>query len=259
MHWLKRWFGFAKAKPIRAVVPGGVRVYAVGDIHGRFDLLEQIVDMIRQDRADAPCDTAVGVFLGDYVDRGPRSRDVVDWLSTGIDVFEKTICLKGNHEVVLEDVLAGDVDILHWRQLGGFQTLVSYGVHTPSSSFEEDIELLLARLRAEFPDRHRAFLASLPYHHEIGDYFFVHAGVRPGVALARQLKEDLTWIREPFLRYQGPFEKLIVHGHTPQKSPEFRNNRINIDTQAFASGVLTCLVLSGGERRLLQTGRRVLG
>lgn len=225
------------------------RIYAIGDIHGRLDLLERAIDAIHRD-VDEHGPAALTVTLGDYVDRGPDSRGVIDRL---IDNPFPTsyIALKGNHETLLADFLADPATGAFWRQQGGGQTLQSYGIRIgglTGSSFEA----ARRQLEAALPASHVQFLGSLPISLSHGRYFFCHAGVRPGVPLDRQSEEDLLWIRDDFLSSTKPFGKIVVHGHTPVPEPEVLPNRISIDTGAFMTGRLTCVVLEGDRPRFLQ-------
>ncbi|MDH3232045.1 MAG: serine/threonine protein phosphatase [Alphaproteobacteria bacterium] len=238
-------------------VPEGTRVYAVGDVHGRADLLAKLRKKIAKDAKRAPkkagIERKVVVYLGDYVDRGPDSFGVVEMLlNEPLDGFEE-IYLKGNHEDYLTKFLVGDGDGLGWLFNGAENTLASYGVE-PGNWMDFDPEKLRA-LRAELfeaiPQRHRDFYSGLALHHAEGDYLFVHAGVRPGVPLAAQDDEDLMWIREDFLDSAADHNARVVHGHTISWTPEIRPNRIGIDTGAFVSGVLTALVVEGAETRVI--------
>jgi serine/threonine protein phosphatase 1 len=233
-----------------AAIPQGLRVYAIGDVHGRADCLSQLLDMIEADRLASSAAASKIVMLGDYTDRGPRSREVIDMLAGRVN-DEDFICLKGNHDEWFLSFLTNPDEgdgFLHW---GGIQTLESYGVDL-SGSIRSNAELAreLSRL---IPPEHRRFLSHLRLFHEEGDYFFCHAGVRPGVALQFQDPHDLMWIRGEFHAHKGDFGKVIVHGHTPQSAVDFQKNRINIDTRAFDTGVLTALVLEGTSQRLIQT------
>lgn len=231
-------------------VPDGTLVYAVGDIHGRADLLRQIHEKIAKDASVAKCERKVVVYVGDYVDRGPGSKDVVDiLLNEPLEGFERHH-LKGNHEEFLldflEDIEAGPA----WLFNGGVATLASYGVEV-GQPFEYSLNAmteLQARFRAALPDEHLEFYRNLETSHSEGDYHFVHAGIRPGVPLDRQNEDDLLWIRDEFLTSKADHGKIVVHGHTITWEPEQRFNRIGIDTGAFHSGVLTCLVLEGAEQ-----------
>jgi serine/threonine protein phosphatase 1 len=224
------------------MVMEGVRVYAVGDIHGRADLLEGLLSRI--DAHAATCTgKAVRVFLGDYIDRGPNSREVLDLLIARRTSDSTTVFLKGNHEACLLEFLQNPSMLNEWRSCGGLETLVSYGLR-PSIKPAEQEQLELAReLEVALPKSHREFLGSLALSFTCGEFFFVHAGVKPGLPLGMQTENDLLWIRDEFLMHEGPFGKTIVHGHTPVAEPDFRANRINIDTGAYATGRLTCVAI----------------
>ena len=247
----KRAFQRAARRP---APPPGMRIYVVGDIHGRDDLLEEIAKAIRSDLASAPSERLT-ILLGDYVDRGPGSAKVVGRLADG-DFPTPILALRGNHEQMLLQFLEDPSKLDAWRRYGGLETLYSYGVDVSESMRGQGFETACEALLAAMPEAHRRFLETTEPYAAFGDYFFCHAGVRPGVPLDRQRPEDLMWIRERFLRFQGSFGKVVVHGHTPVAAPDFHGNRINIDTGAFATSVLTCLVLEGAERRLLTVGRR---
>lgn len=250
LNWLK---SFRKNQPLPAV-PAGQCVYAVGDVHGRLDLLDELLSRIQSDFSTYPGFTGTLVFLGDYVDRGPDSRGVLERLRSltlpGFDV----VCLAGNHEemmgLFLEDADAG----ADWLRAGGVQTLRSYGipVHVDSEPTELRDRLLDVMDRSE-----RDFLRSLGSWYDAGDYMFAHAGIRPGRVYNQQEDADLMWIREPFLSSRRDHGKVVVHGHSINYEPEFfpnvdRPRRIGIDTGAFRHGVLTCLALVGTEHRLIQ-------
>ncbi|HEY0836943.1 MAG TPA: metallophosphoesterase family protein [Azospirillum sp.] len=257
-------FGFARAGRTRhgstgapARVPDRHLVYAIGDIHGRADLLDQTLERIAADAARLPDHARYVVYLGDYVDRGPDSARVIERLLAGPPPGFGAIHLKGNHEVALLDFL-NDVRIgPTWfaEGIGGGATLASYGVLPPADPADPDhLTAAQAQFRAALPPAHRAFLTKdLRTHVTIGDYLFVHAGIRPGVPLAEQREEDLLWIRREFLNSTADHGKVVVHGHTIAPEPEVRANRIGIDTGAYATGRLTCLVLEGAERRFLGT------
>ncbi|MGY3488191.1 serine/threonine protein phosphatase 1 [Bradyrhizobium sp. USDA 4011] len=228
-----------------------VRVYVVGDIHGRSDLLDRIADLIRQDLAERPVAEALTVTLGDYVDRGPDSRGVLDRLAR--NVFPTPyIPLKGNHEELLQLFLMDPEIGADWRRWGGLETIQSYGVGVGTLMVGKEIERVSYAFRAAFPDEHSAFLASLKLSISVGKYFLCHAGVRPGIPLEWQRPTDLLWIRDEFLNSKADFGRIVIHGHNPVTQPEIRPNRINIDTGAFASGRLSCLVLERDARRCLQ-------
>ncbi|GAB0057042.1 hypothetical protein SIID45300_01362 [Candidatus Magnetaquicoccaceae bacterium FCR-1] len=241
--------------PYTPSLPEGMRVYAIGDIHGRADLLRQLHGMIRADWADLPGSVRrVVIYLGDYVDRGEDSKGVIDILLDEPLTGCETIYLKGNHEAEMEDFLVNPVGGHGWPQYGGMAMALSYQVRVPGRiSADERMRELRDRLLEAMPATHQAFFTGLRFRHEIGDYFFCHAGVRPGVPLNRQTPPDLLWIRDPFLFYPGRFEKMIVHGHTVMATPMTTSNRISIDTGAYHSGHLTCLVLEGESQRFLMT------
>jgi serine/threonine protein phosphatase 1 len=237
-------------------LPDGLRIYAIGDIHGRFDLLQALYASIRSELAEGRPPQSVEIFLGDYVDRGPQSRDVLDWLIGSPPVTGRRICLLGNHEDMLLNVLADPGAMPNWLSNGASETLLSYDVNTPVSTAPVALANARAAFLRAFPEPHRAFVESLPRSVSCGSYFFAHAGVRPGRALEDQDPQDLVWIREPFLLSNADFGKVVVHGHTPVEFPELRPNRIGIDTGAVFSGRLTCLVLEGSEQRFRQTAPR---
>jgi serine/threonine protein phosphatase 1 len=218
----------------------GVRVYAVGDVHGRADLLDAMLWRIDADRAAEPRDRNIEVFVGDYVDRGPSSRTVLDRLAQRAQTHG-TVLLRGNHEHLLLEFLSNPIILAEWQRLGGLQTLLSYGLKPPiNASAAQQIELA-DQLRGALPASHQSLLRNMPRSFTCGDFFFVHAGLRPGVPIAEQNDEDLLWIRDDFLLCAAPFDKFVVHGHTPVVEPDLRSNRINIDTGAYATGRLSCI------------------
>lgn len=234
-------------------IPAGRRVYAVGDVHGRHDLFDQLAVLIEADIRGSRGEDfeAETIFLGDYIDRGIESRLVVERLASG-DFPTAVRCVAGNHEMMMLSFLgaadAGEV----WLLNGGLETLFSYGVEAQRMPSSTRLESARAALIAALPAHHLHFLRTLEVGIEIGDYFFCHAGVRPGVPLAQQTLDDLIWIREPFLSSDEPFGKRIVHGHTPVMEPEVRANRINLDTGAYLTNRLTCAVLEDDSVRILQ-------
>jgi serine/threonine protein phosphatase 1 len=231
-----------RKEKLRPRVPEGVRIYAIGDIHGRADLLDRMLNCIDADLASNPVRLGIEVYLGDYIDRGPASREVVDRLVARKRTF-RAVFLKGNHEGYLTRFLANPAILVDWQSYGGLETLMSYGI-TPSINANAATRAQLAvALDEALPESHRRFIGNLKPSFTCGDYFFVHAGVRPGVPLAKQREEDLLWIRQDFLLHEEDFGKIVVHGHTPVPQPDVRPNRINIDTGAFATGQLTCLIL----------------
>ena len=231
-----------------ASVPPGERIYAVGDIHGRLDLLDRMLGMIANDEAARPRANTSIIFLGDYIDRGPDSRGVIERLIRGIPAGIQGHFLRGNHEAIMLHCLQGPELFANWAVNGGLATLRSYGLDT---SLPADGGDLLRQLRETLPETHAEFLRGLKVTMERGDYFFVHAGVRPGVPLASQAEEDCLFIRDKFLNHTGSFGKIVVHGHTPVAEPEVLANRIGIDTGSFFSGRLTALRLEGTSRAFL--------
>jgi serine/threonine protein phosphatase 1 len=234
-------------------VPDGTRVYSIGDIHGRDDLLGELAGRVEADMAPRSFDHAVTVFLGDYVDRGHGSRRVVERLVRG-EWPTPMIALAGNHEDLLMSFLEDEGVLEAWRSLGGLETLHSYGVDIGPAMAGRDFKAVQAAFVARFPEPHRRFIETLKGSAAIGDYFFCHAGMRPGVPLDQQDRNDLLTIRYPFLSSDAEHGKVVVHGHTPSIEPEVRPNRIGIDTAAYATGRLTCLVLEKDQRRFLQAG-----
>lgn len=223
-------------------IPNGMRIYAIGDIHGRVDLLNAVFERIDATLKDFPIKQSVHVMLGDYIDRGPNSREVIDALIARRKQHSM-VCLKGNHESYAIQLLSDPSVLTEWMQFGGAGTLLSYEVKPPTRSDPQLPENVANAFSKALPASHRRFLEGLGLSFTCGDYFFTHAGVRPGVPLGQQREHDLLWIREDFLLHEEDFGKIIVHGHTPAREPDVRPNRINIDTGAYATGRLTCLVL----------------
>jgi serine/threonine protein phosphatase 1 len=227
-------------------LPVGTRIYAVGDVHGCADLLSKVFERIDADLKSRPAPKPIQVFLGDYIDRGAKSREVIDLLLKRQE-RNALVLLKGNHEDYALRFLDDPTILSAWKNIGGLTTVSSYGVkparfHDPKSQHE-----IAAAFRRSMPDSHRRFLQSLALSFTCGDFFFVHAGVRPGIPLHKQSQTDLLWIRDDFLSHEGSFEKVVVHGHTPSREPAVLSNRINIDTGAYATGRLTCLVLEADQ------------
>ncbi|MZR29689.1 metallophosphoesterase family protein [Sneathiella litorea] len=235
-----------------ATLPEGQRAYVIGDIHGRKDLLSSLLDKIARDRAaKEKADTHL-IFLGDYVDRGPDSAGVINMLLALDQSDMNVITLKGNHEAAMRSFLQDPVKGKRWLYYGGDATLRSYGVDFALRDITEDKIVQAGRkLRKNLPDSHLKFICSLKSSHMIGDYFFVHAGIEPGKSIDNQKEHDLLWIRDAFLEHEGLYEKVIVHGHSIIPEPELKDNRIGIDTGAFYSNLLTCLVLEGGTKEIL--------
>lgn len=241
-----------KKKPVYQV-PEGVRVYAIGDIHGCADLLKQLHESIVKDADSAENENKV-VYLGDYLDRGPYVRQAIDEAISGLPDTFTTEYLSGNHETLFLSFLK-DADVLGvWLDLGGHSTLLNYGVHPPGPGFspEQAEEIRLALLGA-VPPKHMAFFKKLKPYVQIGDFFFAHAGIRPGIHLNKQAEEDLFWIRAEFLESRAEHGAKIVHGHTIASRVQDWPNRLGVDTGAYATGVLTCAVLEKDQIRFLST------
>lgn len=238
------------APPART--PEGTVIHAIGDIHGRDDLLAALLEGVRRDAGQRPARRRLLIFLGDYISRGTGSRAVVERvMATAWPGFE-LVALKGNHEDLLLRFLDGDLAAgTLWLDYGGAQALQAYGV-APRGD-EGGMEQLRRELAAALPARHLEFLRRLRLDHREGDYYFVHAGIRPGVPLERQSDEDRLWIRGEFTDSPADHGVVVVHGHCIAALPQVRHNRIGIDTGAYASGHLTCAVLDGDERFFLQT------
>jgi serine/threonine protein phosphatase 1 len=234
-----------------ARIPPGVTVTAVGDVHGHLDLMEPYLDEAARRAAEQPERRHIVIMLGDLVDRGPDSSAVVERLVRGVEGCE-LVTLKGNHEDAMLAFLAGEPGGRAWLDFGGVTTLWSYGVDTPLGRIGPDeLDMMRHGLIEHLPASHLDFLQRLAMSFVIGDYVFVHAGLRPGVPLERQSNQDLVWIREDFLRSTQRFEKKVVHGHTPVARPEFRQNRINLDTGAYATGRLTAALFEDETVRVL--------
>jgi len=232
-------------------VPEGTRIYVVGDIHGEIDLLEEMHEKMLADANAQPAAQILQIFLGDYIDRGPDAKGVVDWLISSPPTGWRRICLKGNHETMVHDFLEDSQTLKRWQQLGASPTLRSYDVRLSDSQEKVSADALQTEFAQKLSHEHRKFYSNLPLFFEIGSYFFVHAGIRPDCDLQEQEERDLLWIRDEFLHSKLNFGKIIVHGHTPVNKPKIRPNRINIDTGAYMSGKLTCLVLENDEQRFL--------
>lgn len=222
--------------PAPATLPAGRRVYAIGDIHGCAEQLAHLHAMIRADLAERPTESVALVHIGDYVDRGPDTAGVIAHLVAGPPVPGATVVnLLGNHEHTMIEALSGDrAAATDWLFAGGRSSLESYGVD-PDSPRET--------WAAAVPDSHQAFLRGLTLMHREGGYAFVHGGVRPGVPLDQQARDDLLRLRAAFLYSERDFGAVVVHGHTPVKAPVVKHNRIAIDTGAVFGGPLTCVVL----------------
>jgi Calcineurin-like phosphoesterase len=231
--------------------PDGRTIYVIGDIHGRLDLLKNVHGMIDDDRRDFGDSQAVEIYLGDYIDRGPHSADVLSALvDRSRDVY--TVFLRGNHEQFMLDFLEGEDCLSEWKPVGALPTLLSYGLPPKLLSGEVSEQHIRGALMDNLPAEHIDFLAETGSYCAVEAYLMVHAGIRPGVKLEDQQAADLFGIRHDFLEFEGDLGRVVVHGHTPVIEPDFRPNRINIDTGAFATNRLTCL-------RIGEDGPIVLG
>jgi serine/threonine protein phosphatase 1 len=234
--------GIGPGRPYPWAIPEGTRIFAIGDVHGRADLLLSKLEAIYDVERARPVERSEVVILGDLIDRGPNSAGCLDLISA-LAEHRPVVALLGNHEIVARTFLADESVYAEWLAIGGAATLASYGVPAARrGTTPADVQLALLE---RMPERHRALLDGLRPSFTCGDYVFVHAGLRPGVPLAAQSLRDLTTIRGEFLEADAPFEHCVVHGHTPVRYPEVRPFRINIDTGAYATGRLTCLVLEG--------------
>jgi serine/threonine protein phosphatase 1 len=246
------------SKWTNAHAPEGVCLYAIGDIHGRDDLLGKLLAAIEHDRRGHAAADARLIFLGDYVDRGPTSKEVIERLSAGVPQGFAPYFLKGNHEDLLLSFLEDPAAGLNWLHNGGDATLFSYGVPREAilRGFWAGPQGLLDAAKmfdSLLPEEHRRFFQALATSYRAGDYYFVHAGIRPGVPLDAQVEDDMLWIRDEFLTWSGNFDAVIVHGHTPVRAPEDLPNRIGIDTYAFHTGTLTAVGLEGERRWFIST------
>lgn len=251
---LKRFFGrSASPTMVEHSIPAGQRVYAIGDIHGRMDLLEDLLGLIdKDDNARGASDTQL-IFLGDLIDRGPQSRRVVDRVMSLVAGSNKVHCLGGNHEDLLLRTIKGDAQsagIFH--RAGGRETLISYGVDEVAYD-DADLAGACELAAAHVPASHVKFLSGLRDWVRVGDYAFVHAGMKPGKPLSEQRRSDMRWIRHEFTRSEEDFGAMIIHGHTITEEVDEQSNRIGIDTGAYATGRLTAIGLQGTERWFLQT------
>jgi serine/threonine protein phosphatase 1 len=245
---------FPRPQDFPAGAPG-YRAYAIGDIHGRLDLLEDLLAKIHAELQHRPAPKCLLVFVGDLIDRGPSSCQVIERLRTYGRPGIQPIFLLGNHEEVLLRILRGEPQLASfakWRRFGGSECLQSYGVDLNELAHLTESEAL-AVVRSAIPRNHVEFLESFVDSCRFGDFLFVHAGIRPGIQLEQQTQADIRWIREPFLFDDTDHGFVVVHGHTICESVEERPNRIGIDTGAYRTGVLTALAVEGTDRWLLDT------
>jgi serine/threonine protein phosphatase 1 len=249
---LKKILCSKKSEPLPPDLPKNHRVYCIGDIHGRLDLLLAVHQKIAIDAAHFN-GIKILVYLGDYIDRGDQSRQVIDCLlENNFPDFQKVFLL-GNHEqVLLQFLLSKDASIAHdWFRFGGLSTLASYGVNVRGIPTAKDLARLHTEFAEKLPPTHLDFYQRLALKYEIGDYFFVHAGIKPKIKLHLQREEDMLWIREEFINSTLFHDKVIVHGHTVSAEPEHLPNRIGLDTGAYSSGKLTCAVFENGDCKFL--------
>lgn len=253
-HLKQRFFTRESAMPEAPrdfSVPEGVRVYAVGDIHGRVKLTAKMLDTIAADAAQHPDKQIIEVFLGDYIDRGMHSREVVELLCAPPAPRHARICLMGNHEVTLLRFLNEPTSLREWGSYGGYATLTSYGLGIPASMTPAALGAVRDQFAKNLPPTHRAFYENLKLSHVVGDYLFVHAGILPKVKLENQSRESLLWIRDAFLKHPNYFDYYVVHGHTPIAAPELLHHRANLDVSAAPTSSLCCLVVDGSTRKTI--------
>jgi len=236
----------------------GHRAYVVGDIHGRLDLLEDLLAKIHAELEHRPAASTLLVFVGDLIDRGPSSAQVIERLRTYNHAGIQPIFLLGNHEEILLRILDGESSLItKWQLFGGSECLQSYGLN-PAELARLGEDDVLEIIRAAIPREHVEFLEGFVDSYRFGDYLFVHAGIRPGIELDEQSQFDLRWIREPFLLDESDHGVVVVHGHTISNKVEERPNRIGIDTGAYRTDVLTALAIEGDERWLVDTRRAAI-
>lgn len=237
-----------------SAIPDGQRIYAIGDVHGRLDLLEQLMDCIlADDRSREPADTQI-IFLGDLIDRGPDSAGVLDYVRKLSNSGLRIRCLAGNHEEVLLSAIEepSKENARFFYRIGGRETLISYGMSAHELE-QIEWESLSDAIPALLPEAHVEFLQDMEDMIVVGDYAFVHAGINPALPLEKQQIKHLRWIREGFVDHDEAMEKIIVYGHTIAPDVVRGPSRIGIDTGAYKSGKLTALVLEGNEQRFLDT------
>jgi len=236
--------------------PDGYRAYAVGDVHGRLDLLDRLLSKIETDIASRRRRENFIVFLGDLIDRGPDSAAVVERLRTYSPGNATIIFLTGNHEEVMLRILAGETGglLANWLRFGGAECLASYGLDPARLSLKDETAALKT-IGATIPKAHAEFLAGFADTFRFGDFLFVHAGIRPGLEIAEQTRSDLRWIRGPFLEHTEDHGFVVVHGHTISSTVDERPNRIGLDTGAYRTGVLTAMIVEGSKRWFLDTSQ----
>lgn len=247
MGFFKRLFGGEPTK--KSEIPAGAWLAAIGDIHGQLDQLTALLRLLEARAAQSRATRKIIVFVGDYIDRGLKSKQVVERLTQGFPGFEVHF-LRGNHDETLLQFLDDPSVAEAWKNYGGLETLGSYGVARTRTGDWRDSQ---AELREKLPDAHLAFFRNLEMSFVFGDYLFVHAGLRPGIPLDAQSPHDLMWIRDDFLNSRSDFGQIVVHGHTPKPTPDVQSNRIGIDTGAYMTHVLTAIVLEGNTREFVSS------
>ena len=246
-------FNFIARRAAGPIGARGYRAYVIGDVHGRLDLLDELLARVHRDMKRRHRTKALLVFVGDLIDRGPQSAQVIERLRTYRRQGVRPVFILGNHEEVLLRILAGEASLISkWRWFGGAECLKSYGVEAERFAGLDE-KGALALVRETIPAEHVSFLESFVDSCRFGDYLFVHAGIRPGVEVDQQSQTDLRWIREPFLFDETDHGFLVVHGHTIRPEVEEMPNRIGIDTGAYKSGVLTALAIEGPDRWYVDT------
>ncbi|MCF6198685.1 MAG: serine/threonine protein phosphatase [Hyphomicrobiaceae bacterium] len=240
-----------------ANIPPNTRIYAIGDIHGCADHLETLLDQItKNDRLLDKVKNKKLVFLGDYIDRGPASKKVLDTLLHDLPKDYEAIFLKGNHELMLIEALENSQAAEFWLRNGGRETISSYNVELTTHRKPNASAKLIKAFKKRLPAQHLKFFKELQLSFQFGDYFFVHAGIHPDRPLDKQQEQDMLWIRDRFLFSEKNFGKIIIHGHTPSKDVDEADNQIGIDTAAVYGGCLTALMLENGKRQYLHSKSR---
>jgi serine/threonine protein phosphatase 1 len=255
LNWLLK--PFKSIRVVKPFLPDNTRVYCIGDIHGRDDLLAELLTKIELDYRFFKGQIII-IFLGDFIDRGDCSKQVIDRILSHEKPSVKYIYLRGNHEQTLLECLQTPNLIPSWLSFGGQATLASYQVtidHILTNS--EEFALIQQQFKNNLPREHYEFFIKTRLCYSLGGYFFVHAGIYPKRDLEEQYSEDMLWIREKFTACKKNYAKIIVHGHTITSTPQLLKNRIGIDTGAYMSGILTCLVLEADQQRFLQTNGRL--
>jgi serine/threonine protein phosphatase 1 len=251
---------FSRAPQAPAAFPEGRVGFAIGDIHGRSDLLSKLLTVLEERAEGVPFSDPppIAVFMGDYVDRGPDSRGVIDIILSGRPYGYERRFLRGNHEQSMMAFIEAPLEYRAWLLQGGAETLISYGVQPPAplNATEDDWIAAAAQLSANLPQAHRDFLEGLDRYVELGGYAFVHAGIDPARPLEDQTDDDLYWARERFLSSKRKFSHRVVHGHTPSQAPYADERRVGVDTGAYASGTLTAARFEGDQVSFISVSDR---